>query len=313
MKDWVYALTVVLSDGTVAKPGEPLPKNRVGYDLVHLICGSEGTLAIITEAWLKIIPRPQGEAQRKRMLVFFDDADGVGKSIQKIRENRIQPVLLEYLNRETIHSVNSAFEEMNLPEHEATLLIEAESQVDEILEACNQSGSSGHYLAKDQADEERLYNARAMVYLGIRAIGLAFHTEDVVVPLDRLTEYLRLLKQVSNRFNVRIPVGGHAGDGNLHPIILYDSASEESTKAAKLAFGEICNYAIQVGGSVTGEHGIGEQKMRFALDQLRAHGASATIELMRKIKADWDPDNILNPGKFLRLKDDSGEEPDRVL
>ncbi len=314
VKDWVYALTVVLSDGTIAKLGEPLPKNRVGYDLVHLICGSEGTLAIITEAWLKIIPRPQGNAQPKRMLVFFDDIDGVGRSIQMIRENRIQPILLEYLDRETIQSVNSAFEEMNLPEHEAMLFIEADSQVDTILELCNQSGSSGHYLAKDQADEERLYNARAMVYLGIRAIGLAFHAEDVVVPLDRLTDYLRMLKQISKKFDLRIPVGGHAGDGNLHPIILYDKTSEASTKAAELAFGEICDYAIHVGGSVTGEHGIGEQKMRFALNQLKAHGGSSTIELMRKIKADWDPDNILNPGKFLRLKDyASAEEPERVL
>jgi glycolate oxidase len=212
--------------------------------------------------------------------------------------------------------VNSAFEEMNLPEHEATLFIEAEtdSQVDAILELCDKSGSSGHYLARDKADEEKLYNARAMVYLGIRAIGLAFHAEDVVVPLDRLTEYLGMLKQVSKKFNLRIPVGGHAGDGNLHPIILYDKTSEASTRAAELAFGEICDYAIQVGGSVTGEHGIGEQKMRYALNQLKAHGASSTIELMRKIKADWDPDNILNPGKFLRLKDDAkAEELERVL
>jgi len=299
VKDWVYALKVVLSDGTIAKLGEPLPKNRVGYDLVHLLCGSEGTLAVITEAWLKIIPRPAGITQRKRMLIFFDDLSGVGKTIQKIRENRIQPTLLEFLDLETVHAVNMAFEEMNLPEHEATLLIEADSQIETIIELSKQSGSSGHYLAQDAADEERLYNARAMVYLGIRAIGLSFFTEDVVVPLDKLSEYLSLVRQISKKFNIRIPVGGHAGDGNLHPIILYDKASEESARAAMLAFGEICSYAIQVGGSVTGEHGIGEQKIGFALEQLKAHGAGNSVELMKKIKAEWDPENILNPGKFL--------------
>ena len=300
VKDWVLALNVVLSDGAVVKLGEPLPKNRAGYDLVHLICGSEGTLAVITEAWLKIIPRPPPSEHRKRMLIFFDSLDGVGRSIQKIRENRIQPTLLEFLDRETIHSVNAAFEEMNLPEHEGTLLIEADSQVDSILQLSRESGSSGYYLAKDEADEERLYNARAMVYLGIRAIGLAFQTEDVVVPLDRIGEYLGLLKETSRRFHVRIPVGGHAGDGNLHPIVLYDKSSEESIRSAELAFAEICSYAIQVGGSVTGEHGLGEQKQRFAIQQLKAHGGEESIELMTKIKAAWDPDNILNPGKFLK-------------
>jgi glycolate oxidase len=306
VKDWVYALRVVLSSGEVVKLGEPLPKNRSGYDLVHLVCGSEGTLALVAEAWLKIIPLPSSGGDprpTKRMLVFFDSLEAIGRSIIAMREARLQPILLEFMDRDTIHWVNEAFPELKLPpEHEATLLIEAENRtVDEVVKVCEKNGSSGCYVARDVEDDERLYNARTLVYLGIRAIGLAFHTEDVVVPLDRLSEYLLLLREVSKRYGVRIPVGGHAGDGNVHPIILYDAGSEDSRKTAKLAFAEICRYAIEVGGSVTGEHGVGEQKIEYAADQLRAHSGEAAIELMRKVKRVWDPENILNPNKFLAM------------
>ena len=299
VEDWVYALRVVLSDGSIVKLGEPLPKNRVGYDLVHLLCGSEGTLALITEAWLKIVPLPK-ERKSTRMLVFFDDWASAGSSILKIREERIQPVLLEFLDGETVRALNAAFEEFKIPEHEAILFIEMDSSPEEILRICSENGSSGNYVAKDERDGERLYSARALVYLGIRAIGLSFHTEDVVVPIDRLIDYLQFLKLVSKKYGVRIPTGGHAGDGNVHPIILYDPASSESTLAAKRAFEEICSYAIEVGGSVSGEHGVGEQKIDFAYRQLRSHGGGRAYEVMKEIKKVWDPDNIFNPGKFLK-------------
>lgn len=302
VKDWVLALKVVLADGTVVKFGEPLPKNRVGYDLVHLICGSEGTLGVITEAWLKITPLPKRTEKNKRLLVFFDEWSQAGRAIQKLRENRVQPVLLEFIDDESIHAVNHEFE-LNIPEHRATLLIETDFGVDEILRLCVESGSTGHYVAKDEKDEERLYNARALVYLGIRPLSSAYHTEDVVVPLDRLVDYMEFVKQTGRKYNLKIPTGGHAGDGNIHPVILYDKFSEESSKAAERAFSEICDYAIQIGGSVTGEHGVGEQKMRFAEEQLMKHNGVRAIELMKEIKKQWDPNNILNPGKFLNLGD----------
>ncbi|HZW56661.1 MAG TPA: FAD-binding oxidoreductase [Nitrososphaerales archaeon] len=307
VEDWVYSLRVVLSDGSIATLGEPLPKNRAGYDLVHLLCGSEGTLALITEAWLKIAPFPK-ERKSTRMLVFFDDWKSAGRSIQKMREERIQPILLEFLDGETVRALNVAFEEFNIPEHEATLFIETDGSVDEILKVCGDNGSSGNYIAKDEQDGERLYSARALVYLGIRGIGLSFHTEDVVVPIDRLIDYLEFLKIVSKKYGVRIPTGGHAGDGNVHPIILYDESSKEATLAAKKAFEEICSYAIEVGGSVTGEHGIGEQKIDFALAQLNSHGGTRAYGLMKEIKKIWDPDNIFNPGKFLKMSEEEGRE-----
>ncbi len=300
VKDWVLALKVVLSDGTIVKLGEPLPKNRVGYDLVHLICGSEGTLAIITEAWLKIIPLPEHNTERKRMLVFFDEWVHAGKSIQGIRINRIQPTLLEFIDRESMQSVNDGFD-LKIPVHEATLFIETDSQIENILKICEENGSTGNYIAKDDADEERLYNARALVYLGVKALATGFHTEDVVVPLDRLTDYLEFVKSTSKKYGLRIPTGGHAGDGNVHPVILYEKSSKESEETAEKAFSDICNYAIQVGGSVSGEHGIGEQKISYAAKQIYQHNGKQALELMKQIKMQWDPDNILNPLKFLDI------------
>ena len=300
VKDWTLALKVVLSDGSVVTFGEPLPKNRAGYDLVRLMCGSEGTLAIITEAWLKIIPIPEHTDERRRMLIFFNEWVHAGKSIQAIRSNRVQPTLLEFIDSESMKAVNDGFA-LGIPVHEATLFIETDSKVEEILEICKENGSVGSYVAKDKADEERLYNARALVYLGVKSLASAFHTEDVVIPLDRLTEYLEFIKATSKKYGLKIPTGGHAGDGNVHPVILYEKDSKESVETAEKAFSDICNYAIAVGGSVSGEHGIGEQKISFAEKQLSEHGGKNALELMKQIKRQWDPDNILNPGKFLDM------------
>ena len=303
VKDWVLSVKAVLAEGSIVKFGEPLPKNRVGYDFVHLLCGSEGTLALITEAWVKIIPLPEKSEGRKRMLIFFDEWSAAGRAIQKIRESRMQPVLLEFIDGETMHAVNSSFPELEIPEAPAILLIEADSRYSEIIKLCLDCGASGSYVAKDEKDGERLYNARMLNYLGIKSLGFDFHTEDVVVPIDRLVDYMEFVRQVSKKYGLRIPTGGHAGDGNVHPCILYDKSVKASAEAARQAFTEICNYAIEVGGSVTGEHGIGEQKLNLAKSQLLKRNGEQALELMRQLKRQWDPNNILNPGKFIELED----------
>ena len=302
VKDWVLSLRVVLADGSIVKFGEPLPKNRVGYDLVHLMCGSEGTLGLITEAWVKITPIPPRNSEHKRLFVLFDSWASAGKAIQKIREDRIQPVLLEFMDRETVHSVNASFD-LGVPEDEAILFIETDSRLNDLLKICAECGSTSSYVAKDEADEERLYNARMLNYMGLKSLNMALHTEDVVVPIDKLVDYLEFVKLVSKKYGLRIPTGGHAGDGNVHLSILYDANSTQSKQAADLAFADICKYAIEVGGSVTGEHGIGEQKITFAETQLLESNGKQVLELMRQLKRQWDPKNILNPGKFITLED----------
>ncbi len=300
MKDWVLSVRVVLPNGRIATFGEPLPKNRAGYDLVHLLTGSEGTLAIVTEAWLKILPIPI--APVRRMLVLFDDWVSAGHAIQQFRVSRIIPRLMEFMDRGTVAAVNRALE-LNLEEAEATLLVDIEESnghsVDLAVKTLESSGARRIILAKDEDEADRFYQARAWAYIAVKKLATGVQVEDVVVPIDRLVEYLQLVQDVARRFNVRILVAGHAGDGNVHPTILYDMANQASRSAAAAAFEEICRYAIRVGGTVTGEHGVGVQKVGLFREQLIAHGGREALRLMKGIKRLFDPEGIMNPRKYV--------------
>ncbi|TMA01565.1 MAG: FAD-binding oxidoreductase [Methanobacteriota archaeon] len=297
MKDWVMALRVVLPTGEVTSLGEPLPKNRAGYDLVHLFVGSEGTLGIITRATLKILPLPVVRVQR--MLVQFADWPTAGEAIKGLRKARVVPDLLEFLDRETIIAVNQSYD-FQVEEAEATLLVDLEEpSIPAATEVFRAHSALAIRPAADEVEADRLYQVRARAYLALKERSSGIQIEDVVVPIDRLAEYLRLVKEVAARHRVQIPVVGHAGDGNVHPAIVYDKADAKSRDAATAAFEEICRYAIRVGGSVTGEHGVGSQKVALFRAQLEAHGGGESLRLMKEIKRVFDPKGIMNPGKYV--------------
>ena len=297
MKDWVMALRVVLPTGEVTSLGEPLPKNRAGYDLVHLFVGSEGTLGIITQATLKILPLPVVRVQR--MLVQFADWPTAGEAIKGLRKARVVPDLLEFLDRETIIAVNQSYD-FQVEEAEATLLVDLEEpSIPAATEVFRAHSALAIRPAADEVEADRLYQVRARAYLALKERSSGIQIEDVVVPIDRLAEYLRLVKEVAARHRVQIPVVGHAGDGNVHPAIVYDKADAKSRDAATAAFEEICRYAIRVGGSVTGEHGVGSQKVALFRAQLEAHGGGESLRLMKEIKRVFDPKGIMNPGKYV--------------
>jgi glycolate oxidase len=301
VKDWVLALHVVLSDGTPLKLGEPLPKNRVGYDLVHLICGSEGTLALITDAWLKITPRPGaiGVEQVRKFMVFFSNWNDAVDSIIALRSKGMIPNLLEFISKEAMNAVNNAFD-TQIPEHEGILFMEASpDKIDGIIEICKKNGSTDSYIEKDEKDGERLYNSRALLLLGIKTLGSGVYNEDVVVPLEKLSRFLEFVKSTGEKYDLRIPTAGHAGDGNVHPTIVFDAESQDSRERANKAFADLIREAVSLGGSVSGEHGIGTLKLRFAREQLVERNGKKAFDLMLQIKRMWDPNNILNPGKFI--------------
>lgn len=297
MKDWVIAVRVVLANGKVTKFGEPLAKNRAGYDLVHLMVGSEGTLGIVTEAWLKMIPIPSIET--RRFLVTFDDWQSAGRVISDLRSARILPNLFEFLDRENIRAINEKLG-WNFDEAEATLLVDIEERevqrVEDIFRAC---GATKITIAKDEEEAESFYQARSMAYLAIKTLATGIQVEDVSLPIDRLGEYLKLVKQIAAKYDLRIAVNGHAGDGNVHPTILYEKSDEKSREKANLAYEEICRWAIAIGGSVTGEHGVGLQKTKFLREQLVAHDGEQALRLMKEIKTVFDPNTIMNPGKYV--------------
>ncbi|MDA4133949.1 MAG: FAD-binding protein [Thaumarchaeota archaeon] len=297
MKDWVMSMRVVLADGKVSRFGEPLAKNRAGYDLVHLFVGSEGTLGVITEACLKIIPLPT--VKTRRFLVTFGDWESTGEVIRRLRSSKILPYLFEFLDRDNIQALNERLG-MSLEEAEATLLVDVEEgEVEPATAIFRDCGARKITLARDEEEAESFYQARAMAYLAVKSLASGVQVEDVAVPIDKLGEYLRFVKEVAARHGIKIPVNGHAGDGNVHPTILYDKADEGSRAAAKLAYEELCRKAIAMGGSVTAEHGVGVQKIRFLREQLLAHEGEEALRLMKEVKKAFDPDGIMNPGKYV--------------
>lgn len=297
MKDWVISVRVVLPNGEVTRFGEPLAKNRAGYDLLHLMVGSEGTLGIITEAHLKIIPLPAGTI--RRLLTTFSEWESVSKTINDLRSSRIMPHLFEFLDRESIAALNQKLEQ-NHEEAEATLLLDIEEQLlEKVVGILRSHGAGKITIARDEEEAEKMYQLRAMVYLAVKSLASGVQVEDVVVPLDRLGEYFKLVKSVAAKYGLKIPVNGHAGDGNVHPNILYDRDDPASRTKAMAAYEEICRFAIGVGGSVTGEHGVGIQKMKFLREQLISHDGKEALRLMKEIKKIFDPAGIMNPGKYV--------------
>ncbi|TLZ75993.1 MAG: FAD-binding protein [Methanobacteriota archaeon] len=297
MRDWVLALRVVLANGLATTLGEPLAKNRVGYDLVHLMIGSEGTLGVVTEAFLKILPLPSVPVVR--MLVTFDDWPSAGRAIQDLRQRRIVANLMEFMDRETVAAVNAAFH-TDFDEAEATLLVELEEPLmGAAEEVFRVHGARRFTRAADEEEAERFYFVRSHAYLAVKDLASGVQIEDVTVPIERLAEYLALVKEIGARLRLRIPTLGHAGDGNVHPTILFDRAEPASRAAATAAFEELCRYAIRVGGTVTGEHGIGIQKVSLMREQMQAHGGAEALRLMKGIKRVFDPNGVLNPGKYV--------------
>ncbi len=297
IKDWVLSVRVVLANGKFTRFGEPLPKNRAGYDLVHLIVGSEGTLGVVTEACLKITPLSKDRT--RRFLVTFDDWESTGEVIRRLRSSRVLPYLFEFLDRDTVSALNEKLG-MSLDEAEATLLVDVgEAEVELAKEVFRGCGAKKMTLAESEEEAEALYQARSMAYLAVKSLASGVQVEDVAVPIDRLGEYMRFVKEVAARHGVKIPVNGHAGDGNVHPTILYEKADPKSRAAANLAYEELCRKAISMGGSVTGEHGVGIQKTQFLREQLHAHEGEEALRLMKEIKKVFDPSGIMNPGKYV--------------
>ena len=297
MKDWVVALRVVLPNGRVTRFGEPLSKNRAGYDLVHLMVGSEGTLGVITEAYLKIIPLPS--VPIRRILVSFDEWESVSSVITELRRSKIMPNLLEFMDRDNINALNQMLGQ-NLEEAEATLLIDVEDpHLEAAVAILKGAGARRITVAQNEEEAETLYQVRANAYLAVKSLATGAQVEDVAIPIDRLREYFQLVKGVAAKFGLRIPVNGHAGDGNVHPIILYEKSDPASCAAANAAYEEICRYAISIGGSVTGEHGVGVQKVKLFREQMMAHEGEEALRLMKEIKKIFDPKGIMNPGKYV--------------
>ena len=299
-RDYVRALTVVLPNGEIQTFGAAVAKNSSGYSLKDLIIGSEGTLAIICEAVMKLVPLPKVSVS---LLVPFPDMKSAIEAVPEIIRSKVTPTAIEYMSRDTI-LFSESYLGKKFPDtkHDAYILLtfdgNSEAQVDQdmstVAELCLKIGALDAYIVDTEERKKSVWSARSAFLEAIKASTTEMDECDVVVPGNQVDVFIKYTHELADEFGVRIPSFGHAGDGNLHVYICRDTLNDEDwEKTLSACFDRMYKKAEALGGLVSGEHGIGYAKKAF----LRRQYGETPIALMQGIKSVFDPKNILNPGK----------------
>jgi glycolate oxidase len=300
--DYVLGLKVVLADGRVLQTGGKAIKNVTGYDLTQLFVGSEGTLGVITEVLVKLLTKPQ---HVRTALAIFPRLDDASRTVNNILAAGIVPATLEMMDETAIGCIEEAMH-LGLPlDKEAILILEADGsdeaavvrEIETIARICWQGGASEVKVAQDEAERAELWRARRSLSPSLARRAPNKLGEDISVPRSQIPEAVRRIKEIGRKYNLPIVVFGHAGDGNLHPNILFDRRDEEEWGRVEQAVSEIFAMAVELGGTLSGEHGVGTLKLPY----LEMALGPVAVDVMRNIKQAFDPKGILNPGKKIRL------------
>ncbi len=299
-RDYVLGLEGVIKYGETFKFGAPVMKDVAGYDFTKFLVGSEGTLGIITEAILRLIPLPK---ERRVLLAFFDRLEDVGRAVTKIMTSGVFPSALEFMDRACIKAVND-YKGLGLPEDKVgLLLIEIDGHPiavqEELVEVENLLKEMGVdvRVARTKEEEDNLWAARRALGPAISKLGSGKVNEDIVVPRSRLAEYIPAVNRLAEKYGLICAIFGHIGDGNLHVNFMFDKTNPEEVQRVERAVEELFKLTVDFGGSITGEHGVGITKKPFLKLQLGDVG----IELVRGVKKLFDPLNLFNPGKLVDL------------
>ena len=297
-RDFVMGLEVVLPTGEVIRTGGETYKAVVGYDMTRLLCGSEGTLGVITKIIFKLLPFPDA---KKTMLTIFDSIDGAAKAVSAIIGAKIIPTTLEFMDYATLQCVEKRFSLGIPPQGRAVLLIEVdgdrdliEKQAARIHELIQPLGLVQFRVARDNAESEELWRVRRLVSPSLRDINPDKYNEDIVVPRSKVPDVIRSIEKIQQKYDIPIVNFGHAGDGNIHVNIMIDKEIEGQEEKAHAAIREVFQAALDLNGTMSGEHGVGLSKapyieLELSPDQIRA---------MKALKHALDPNGILNPGKM---------------
>ncbi len=297
-RDYVIGLEVVLPNGNVIRTGGKLAKDVAGYDFTRLMVGAEGTLGIVTEATLKLIPMPE---TKKTMLALFDSLEASGQAVSSIIAHKVIPTTLEFLDQGTLEVVED-FAKIGLPtDVGAVLLIEqdgplevVERDMEKIVNICKQCNAISVQVAETAEEGLALTTARRAALSALARKKPTTILEDATVPRSKVAEMVREINKISEKYQVDICTFGHAGDGNLHPTCMTDARNTEEMERVEQAFAEIFAKAIELGGTITGEHGVGVMKSPYLAWKLGEEG----VEAMKTLKLAFDPNNIMNPGKM---------------
>ena len=300
-RDYVMGIEVVLPDGELVFLGNKCVKDVAGYSMKDLFVGSEGTLGIITEVLLKLLPRPKA---RRTMLALYDSMEAAAETISAIIAARIIPCTLEFLDRMTVGCVED-YAKIGLPtDVEALVLMETdghpvvvEEEAARMTELAKRCGARAVTIAANEQEGAKLASARRSAFSALARIRPTTILEDVTVPRSELARMVAFINEVAARHHLQIGTFGHLGDGNLHPTFLTDERNADEMHRVELALEEIVAETLRLGGTVTGEHGVGLAKKAFVKRQL----GEGSYELMRSIKKALDPQGLLNPGKIFDL------------
>ncbi len=300
-RDYVRGLTVVLPDGSIQTYGGKMVKNSTGYSLLNLMIGSEGTLGIITEAVLKLIPLPK---ITESLLVPFPSVESGIRAVPQIIKSKASLTAIEFFERETIlfaeNYLGKKFPDTKFP---AYLLLTVDGndravvdgELASVAKLCMQLGAPDAYIVDTDERKDSVWKARGAFLEAIKASTTEMDECDVVVPRNKVAEFIEYTHALSKELNIRIPSFGHAGDGNLHVYVCRDNLSKEDwEKQLSLAFDKMYNKANELNGLVSGEHGVGFAKKQYMLDTY----GEEQIKIMRGIKSIFDQNGILNPGKL---------------
>jgi glycolate oxidase len=299
-RDYIRGLEIVLPNGKILNVGGKVVKNSSGYSIKDLICGSEGTLAIVTKAILKLIPLPKKAVS---LLIPFPNLDMAISTVPKIVKSKAAPTAIEFMQREVILAAEE-FLGKKFPDNssDAYLLLtfdgnsteEIEKAYEKVANICLEEGALDVFITDTDERKEAVWSARGAFLEAVKASTTYMDECDVVVPRNKVAEFIKYTDELQKEFNVRIRSFGHAGDGNLHVYVLKDDLSDEAWEK-KLAevFHAMYSKSVELKGLVSGEHGIGFAKKPYMFEQY----GPEYVELMKNIKLAFDPKNILNPGK----------------
>jgi glycolate oxidase len=298
-KRYVLALEAVLPTGEIVETGSKAVKNVVGYDLTRLLVGSEGTLAIITKITLRLIPKPPARAT---LLALFADIQAAVDAVTALIRRRVVPAALELVDADSLSAVRDHLgQEVVPPGTGAVLIVEADGmqaavdeEIDRVADACREAGALRVSLAANEDDRDRLWNVRRLLSASLMATGLLKINHDVVVPRGRVPDLFGVIQELKEDFGLKIAAFGHAGDGNIHVNLMVDRTDPQELARAKQAERVLFERVVALEGSISGEHGIGFAKAPYISIEL----SPEEIALMKRVKAAFDPNGILNPGKI---------------
>ena len=297
-RNYVMGLEVVLPNGEVMWLGNKCVKDVAGYSLTDIFIGSEGTLGVITKILLRLVPMP---AAKKTMVATFAQMDQAAEAVSAIIAAQIIPCTLEFLDRMTIHCVED-YARIGLPlDCEALLLMETDGHPAVVAEEaaqmekiCRERGCLEVRVAKDDAEAAKLASARRSAFSALARVAPTTILEDATVPRSELARMIRFVEATAKKYQLRVGTFGHMGDGNLHPTFLTDERNKEEMHRVEEAFKEILAEAVSLGGTITGEHGVGLAKKAFLPD----FAGDAQMRVMGELRRVLDPNGILNPGKM---------------